>query len=118
MASIDIGRNHRRTAALIAALAVLLAFAIGVIGFARAISVTTLGGRALSRVVVVALIVMAISRFIPLAAVQFYVQGVAAIVALAAGLRDADAAGALHRGPIATHADRLTSIIGAVPAAP
>jgi hypothetical protein len=59
-----------------------LAFAIGVFGFARALSVTTLGGRALSRVVVVALIVMAISRFVPLAAVQFYVQGVAAIVAL------------------------------------
>jgi MFS family permease len=59
-----------------------LAFAIGVFGFARAISLTTLGGRALSRVVVVALIVMGISRFVPLAAVQFYVQGVAAIVAL------------------------------------
>jgi hypothetical protein len=59
-----------------------LAFAIGVFGFAQALSVTTLGGRALSRVVVVALIVMAISRFVPLAAVQFYVQGVAAIVAL------------------------------------
>jgi hypothetical protein len=59
-----------------------LAFAIGVFSFARALSVTTLGGRALTRVVVVALIVMAISRFIPLAAVQFYVQGVAAIVAL------------------------------------
>jgi hypothetical protein len=59
-----------------------LAFAIGVFGFARALSVTTLGGRALSRVVVVALIVMAISRVVPLAAVQFYVQGAAAIVAM------------------------------------
>jgi hypothetical protein len=59
-----------------------LAFAIGVFSFARAISVTTLGGPALSRVVVVALIVMAVSRVVPLAAVQFYVQGVAAIVAL------------------------------------
>jgi hypothetical protein len=56
--------------------------AIGVLRFARALLVTRLGGRALTRVVVVALIVMAISRFIPLAAVQFYVQGVAAIVAL------------------------------------
>jgi hypothetical protein len=59
-----------------------LAFAIGVFSFAGALSVTTLGGRALTRVVVVALIVMAVSRFVPLAAVQFYVQGVAAIVAL------------------------------------
>jgi len=59
-----------------------LAFAIGVFGFARALSVTRPGGRALTRVVVVALIVWAISRFVPLAAVQFYVQGGAAIVAL------------------------------------
>jgi hypothetical protein len=32
--------------------------------------------------VVVALIVMAVSRSVPLATVQFYVQGVAAVVAL------------------------------------
>jgi hypothetical protein len=57
-------------------------FAIGVLAFARAISVTTVGGPALTRVVVGALIVMALSRFVPLAAVQFYVQGVATIVAL------------------------------------
>ncbi|MDQ3662537.1 MAG: hypothetical protein M3454_16095 [Actinomycetota bacterium] len=59
-----------------------LAFAIGVLAFARAISIVTVGSRALSRVVVVALIVMAVSRLVPLAAVQFYVQGVAVIVAL------------------------------------
>jgi hypothetical protein len=57
-------------------------FAIGVLAFARAISVTTVGGPALTRVVVGALIVMALSRFVPLAAAQFYVQGVATIVAL------------------------------------
>lgn len=57
-------------------------FAIGVLAFARAISVTTVGGPALTRVVVGALIVMALSRFVPLAAVQFYVQGLATIVAL------------------------------------
>ncbi len=62
-----------------------LAFAIGVISFARAISLTTVGSRRLTGVVVVALIVMAISRFVPLAAVQFYVQGVAAIVGGPAG---------------------------------
>lgn len=58
-----------------------LAFAIGVFGFARAISIVTVGSRRLTRVVVGALIV-AVSRFVPLAAVQFYVQGVAVIVAL------------------------------------
>ena len=59
-----------------------LAFAIGVFAFARAISIATVGSRGLTRVVVAALIVMAVSRFVPLAAVQFYVQGVAVIVAL------------------------------------
>ena len=59
-----------------------LAFAIGVFAFARAISIVTVGSRGLTRVVVAALIVMAVSRFVPLAAVQFYVQGVAVIVAL------------------------------------
>ena len=58
------------------------AFAIGVFGFARALAVTTVGSSGLTGIVVVALIVMAISRFVPLAAVQFYVQGVATIVAL------------------------------------
>ncbi len=59
-----------------------VAFAIGVLAFARAISVTTVGGPAVTRVVVGALTAMALSRFVPLAAVQFYVHGVAAIVAL------------------------------------
>jgi hypothetical protein len=59
-----------------------LAFAIGMFGFARSISIVTVGSRGLTRVVVAALIVMAVSRFVPLAAVQFYVQGVAVIVAL------------------------------------
>ena len=59
-----------------------LAFAIGAVAFARALLVTTVGSRTLTSVVVAALIVMALSRFVPLAAVQFYVQGVAVIVAL------------------------------------
>lgn len=59
-----------------------LTFAIGIFGFARAISIVTVGSRGLTRVVVAALIVMALSRFVPLAAVQFYVQGLAVIVAL------------------------------------
>lgn len=59
-----------------------LAFTIGMLAFARAISIVTVGSQALTHVVVVALIVMAVSRLVPLAAVQFYVQGVAVIVAL------------------------------------
>lgn len=57
-------------------------FAIGVFSFARAISITTLGSVGLTRVVVAGLVVMAVSRFLPFAAAQFYVQGVAAIVAM------------------------------------
>ncbi|HVM36162.1 MAG TPA: hypothetical protein VM784_12580 [Actinomycetota bacterium] len=59
-----------------------LAFAIGVVAFARAISIVTVGSRGLTRVVVTALSVAAVSRFVPLAAVQFYVQGVAVVVAM------------------------------------
>ena len=59
-----------------------LMFAIGVLSFARAISIASLGSLGLTRVVVAALVAMALSRFVPLAAVQFYVQGIATIVAL------------------------------------
>jgi hypothetical protein len=59
-----------------------LAFAIGVLAFARSIMIVTVGSRMLTRVIVAALMVMAVSRFVPLAAVQFYVQGVAVIFAL------------------------------------
>lgn len=57
-------------------------FASGVLSFARAISVTTVGSHGLTRIVVAAMVVMAVSRFVPLAAAQLYVQGVAALVAL------------------------------------
>lgn len=63
-------------------LAGALTFAIGVFSFARAISITTVGSLGLTRVVVASLVVMAVSRFVPLAAAQFYVHGVAAIVAM------------------------------------
>jgi hypothetical protein len=57
-------------------------FAIGVAGFARGIADSgVLSGRR-TRLVVVALGVLAASRFVPLGAVQFYVQGAAGIVAL------------------------------------
>lgn len=57
-------------------------FAIGVLSFARALLLVPLGDRAITRVAVVGLIVFALSRFVPLAAAQLYVQGVAAIVAM------------------------------------
>lgn len=56
-------------------------FAIGILGFAKALTSSRVLGGA-TGLVVVALIVMAASRFVPVAAVQFYVQGAAALVAL------------------------------------
>jgi len=57
-------------------------FAVGVFAFARGIARSRVLCPGLTRLVVGALIVMAAARFIPLAAVQFYVQGAAGIVAL------------------------------------
>jgi hypothetical protein len=59
-----------------------LAFAIGVVCVAVAIRRHGGLGPALTWVVVLALIVMAASRFVPFSAVQFYVQGAAAFIAL------------------------------------
>jgi hypothetical protein len=59
-----------------------LTFAIGVGGFAIPILRHPPLRPELAWVVVVALIVMAVSRVVPLAAVQFYVQGAAALIAL------------------------------------
>jgi len=53
-------------------------FAIGVFAFAKGITVS----RVLSRLVVGALVVMAVARLVPVGAAQFYVQGAAGIVAL------------------------------------
>ena len=57
-------------------------FALGVLGFARGIVLSGVLRPELTWLVVVALVVMAAARFVPLAAVQFYVQGAAGIVAL------------------------------------
>lgn len=65
-----------------ALLAGAITFAIGVLGFARAIVDSRLLRPRLTRLVVVALIGMAAARFVPLGAVQFYLQGAAGIVAL------------------------------------
>lgn len=57
-------------------------FAIGIVGFARAVAVSRILSRPWTRLVVGALVVLAVSRFVPLGAVQFYVQAPAGLVAL------------------------------------
>jgi hypothetical protein len=60
----------------------VLLFAVGVLGFARGIAAGQILSRPLTRLVVTGLVVWAAARVVPLGAVQFYVQGVAGIVAL------------------------------------
>jgi hypothetical protein len=57
-------------------------FAVGMVCFAIAVSRSGVLDPGLGKVVAVALVVMALSRFVPLSAVQFYVHGGAALVAL------------------------------------
>jgi hypothetical protein len=59
-----------------------VAFGVGILGFARGIALSGVLCPGLTWLVVGALLVTAAARFIPLAAVQFYVQGAAGIVAL------------------------------------
>lgn len=57
-------------------------FGVGVLCLARAVSQSGVLTPGLTRVVVMALVVMAVTRFVPLSAVQFYVHGVAGLAAL------------------------------------
>ena len=57
-------------------------FALGVLALSRAIVISAILSSALTWLVVAALIVMAGSRFVPFAAAQFYVQGIASLIAL------------------------------------
>ena len=59
-----------------------ITFAVGVFTFAKGIAKSRVLSRRLTWVVVGALVVLAISRLVPVGAVQFYVQGAAGIVAL------------------------------------
>lgn len=63
-------------------LAGALTFALGCLGFAKGIARAGVLGPRLTWLVVAALVVVAITRFVPLAAVQFHVQSAALIVAL------------------------------------
>lgn len=57
-------------------------FAVGVFAFAKGIANSRVLSRRLTLVVVGALVVLAISRLVPVGAVQFYLQGAAGVVAL------------------------------------
>ncbi len=57
-------------------------FAIGVFAFAKGIADSRILSRRLSRLVVGALVVMAVARLVPVGAVQFYVQAATGIVVL------------------------------------
>jgi hypothetical protein len=59
-----------------------ITFAVGVFAFAKGIANSRVLSRRLTWVVVGALVVLAISRVVPVGAVQFYVQGAAGVVAL------------------------------------
>lgn len=63
-------------------IAAALTFAVGMVGFALALYRSGMLSPGLTRLVAVSLVVMAVSRVVPLSAVQFYVHGVAALVAL------------------------------------
>jgi hypothetical protein len=57
-------------------------FAIGVVGFAKAVAASGIVSPGVGRLVVAALLLMAAARLVPLAVVQFEVQSAAALVAL------------------------------------
>jgi hypothetical protein len=59
-----------------------ITFAVGVFAFAKGIANSRVLSRRLTWLVVGALVVMAVSRLVPVGAVQFYVQGAAGVVAL------------------------------------
>lgn len=59
-----------------------IAFAVGIIGFVRAIAAAKILSRPLTRLVITGLVALAVSRFVPHGAVQLYAQAVAVIVAL------------------------------------
>lgn len=91
LAASDIGATASEVAAVQSAIvgwfmAVLLvggiAFAAGASLFATAISRAGVASAGLTRVVVAALFVMAVTRFVPLAIAQFYLQALAGLFAL------------------------------------
>ena len=59
-----------------------LTFGLGAISFVGAITASKIASARITQVVSVALIVMALSRIVPLSVAQFYIHGLAAVVAM------------------------------------
>lgn len=59
-----------------------LTFGLGAISFVGSITASKIASARIRQVVSVALIVMALSRIVPLSATQFYIHGLAAVVAM------------------------------------
>lgn len=59
-----------------------LTFGLGAISFVGAIAVSKIASARITQVVSVALIVMALSRLVPLSVAQFYIHGLSAVVAM------------------------------------
>jgi hypothetical protein len=59
-----------------------VASALGIMGFAKGVSTVGVGALGVPRFVIVAFGAMAVARIVPLTGVQFYVQPVAAVVAM------------------------------------
>lgn len=60
----------------------VILFAVGVVGFARGVAASQILSHRLTRLVFAALLVLAVSRVLPLGVAQFYVQAIAGLVAL------------------------------------
>lgn len=85
-----------------------ISFAVGALAFAKGVAASRILSRRTTRVVVIALVVLALSRAIPLGAVQFYVQGLAGLLALW------PLADVMRRRPAAVAADRPARAASAV----
>ncbi|MBW3549014.1 MAG: hypothetical protein KY452_12905, partial [Actinobacteria bacterium] len=59
-----------------------LTFGLGAISFVGAITASKIATARITQVVSVALIVMVLSRIVPLSVAQFYIHGLAAVVAM------------------------------------
>ena len=88
LAAVEIGADVAAAQAAIDAwflpllLSAAVIFAVGILGFAMAIARSGVLTPPLTALVAGALVVMAVARFVPLGLVQFYVNGLAGILAL------------------------------------
>lgn len=59
-----------------------MTFGLGAISFVRAITASKIASARITQVVSVALIVMALSRIVPLSVAQFYIHGLAGVAVM------------------------------------